>query len=194
MTISALIMAGGQGLRMGGKDKGLVLWKGKAFVDYVVEALYPQVDNIAISINRNFEEYAERTPNVFTDARQWQGLGPLAALATAACNIQLNMAEWLLIVPCDTLLLPDDLVATFIAAAENDPSVHAFYAETATQPHYSVMFIRPRLLQSTPAYLSTGMRTLQGWLEQQHAQAVRFDNEQSFMNFNSEQEIDKPIC
>ena len=108
MKINALILAGGQGSRMGGADKGLVLWQGRAFVDYVIDCIRPQVAHIAISANRNLEQYAQRSPHVFADARQWQHLGPLAALCTAASDFQLASAEWLLIVPCDTPKLPRD--------------------------------------------------------------------------------------
>lgn len=188
MTVSALIMAGGEGRRMGGQDKGLVIHKGKAFIDYVAGALRPQVDNIAISANRNMEEYARRTPHVFSDARQWQGLGPLAALGTAASDMQLAKADWLLVVPCDTPNLPADMVVRFLQAA-NASSARAFYAETASKPHYSVMFVRPQILQSTPAYLQTGLRTLHGWLEQEHAVAVVFPDEKAFANYNSPQDM-----
>lgn len=37
MKIFALILAGGQGSRMGGVDKGLVQWHNKALIDHVIE-------------------------------------------------------------------------------------------------------------------------------------------------------------
>ncbi|SUA35738.1 molybdenum cofactor guanylyltransferase [Neisseria sp. Dent CA1/247] len=194
MTVSALIMAGGEGRRMGGKDKGLMMCQGKAFVDHVIDALRPQVDNIAISANRNIEEYAQRTPHVFADARQWQGLGPLAALGTAASDIQFAKADWLLIVPCDTLRLPPDLVERFLQTAGKSFSTHAFYAETPMKQHYSVMFVRPQTLQSTPAYLQTGLRTMRGWLEQEHALPVTFPLEEAFVNYNSPQDMAAVPC
>lgn len=190
MKISALIMAGGEGRRMGGQDKGLVKWQGKAFIDHVIGNLQNQVSHIAVSVNRNIEAYAERTPHVFADARQWQGLGPLAALSTAASDVRLTTADWLLIVPCDTPNLPDDLVVTFLMDAQDYPATAAFYAETDTQAHYSIMFVRPQLLQSTVDYLYTGMRTLRGWLEQQHARPVHFPDEAAFVNYNSPQDME----
>lgn len=190
MKISALVMAGGEGRRMGGQDKGLVEWQGKAFIDHVVGNLKEQVSHIAVSVNRNIDAYAERTPYVFADARQWQGLGPLAALSTAASDVRLTTADWLLIVPCDTPNLPDDLVVTFLMDVQDYPATAAFYAETDTQAHYGIMFVRPQLLQSTADYLCTGMRTLRGWLEQQHARPVYFSDEAAFSNYNSPQDME----
>lgn len=60
MKIFALILAGGQGSRMGGVDKGLVQWHNKALIDHVIEKIRPQVSHIAISANRNLESYAQR--------------------------------------------------------------------------------------------------------------------------------------
>ncbi|WP_107879290.1 molybdenum cofactor guanylyltransferase MobA [Neisseria animaloris] len=194
MNVGVLIMAGGEGNRMGGQDKGMVMWKNKAFIDHVIDRIGPQVSHIAISANRNLEEYAKRSTHVFPDARQWQGLGPLAALCTAANDIQLAKTDWLLIVPCDSLNLPHNLVETFLNAARKSPVASAFYAQTGAQPHYSIMFIRPQLLQSTVAYLYTGMRTLRGWLQQQRARPVSFASEAEFVNYNSPQDMENTPC
>lgn len=107
MKIFALILAGGQGSRMGGVDKGLVQWHNKALIDHVIEKIRPQVSHIAISANRNLESYAQRSAHVFSDARQWQHYGPLAALCTAANDLQIATADWLLIVSCDMPRLPE---------------------------------------------------------------------------------------
>ncbi|MDO5639254.1 MAG: molybdenum cofactor guanylyltransferase MobA [Neisseria sp.] len=194
MRVIALILAGGQGSRMGGQDKGLIEWEGRAFIDHVADRIRPQVEHVAISANRNLEKYSARSPHIFTDARQWQGLGPLAALCTAASDIQLAKADWLLVVPCDTLRLPEDLVQTFKTAAQRSPLCSAFYAQTGNQPHYSVMFIRPQLLPSSITYLNAGMRTIRGWLQQQRARSVLFAQEADFVNYNSLQDMENPPC
>lgn len=95
MKTFALILADGQASRMGGEDKGLALLGGKALIDHVIDRVRPQVSHIAISTNRNLEEYARRSPHIFPDARQWQHFGPLSALCTAANDLQLATADWL---------------------------------------------------------------------------------------------------
>ena len=37
--IIGLLLAGGKGTRMGGQDKGLVPWQGKAMAEWVLQAL-----------------------------------------------------------------------------------------------------------------------------------------------------------
>ena len=180
MKTFALILAGGQGERMGGTDKGLVLWRDKPLIDHVIEALRPQVEHIAISANRNLEEYARRSAHIFADSRQWQHLGPLAALCTAANDLQIAAADWLLVVPCNMPALPPDLVAKFETVSKRTPLCNAFYVETPVTPHYNVMYIRPQILQSTVPYLYSGMKTLSGWLHQQRARSVHFGSEHVF--------------
>ncbi|QEY25084.1 molybdenum cofactor guanylyltransferase [Neisseria animalis] len=189
MKIYALILSGGQGKRVGGTDKGLLPLRGKPLIDHVIGRIRQQVDHIAISANRNLEAYAERSPHVFADARQWQHLGPLAALCTAANDLQLAKADWLLIVSCDMPELPPDLVARFLEMARRTPLCNAFYVETPVRPQYSIMFIRPQILQSAIPYLYSGMRTLRGWLQQQRARVVHFDSDGDFVNYNTPEEL-----
>ena len=180
MKIFALISAGGQS---DGVDKGLLLWQGKTLIDCVIERIRPQVDHIAISANRNLESYAVRSPHLLPDARQWRYLGGLAALCTAANDLQIASADWLLVVPCDMPNLPDDLVEKFQAVSKKTPLCNAFYIETPVTPHYNVMFIRPQILQSTVPYLNSGLRTVRGWLQQQRARVLQFDHDDCFIRY-----------
>lgn len=193
MKVYALILAGGQGKRMGGVDKGLVFWQDKMLIDHVIERVAPQVDHIAISANRHLEDYSARSPHVFSDARQWQHLGPLAALCTAANDLQLAKADWLLIVSCDMPKLPNDLVERFLSVSKRTPLCNAFYVETPVRQQYSVMFIRPQILQSTVPYLYSGMRTIRGWLQQQRARVVPFDSDDYFVNYNTPQDLEEGL-
>lgn len=57
LTYSTLILAGGAGRRMEGRDKGLVSYRGKPLVAWVKAAIPNTCDDIMISCNRNFEQY-----------------------------------------------------------------------------------------------------------------------------------------
>jgi len=63
-NVTLLILAGGEGRRMGGKDKPLVLWHDKPMVEWVANAT-PNLTTI-ISANRNLSTYA-RYGEVVTD-------------------------------------------------------------------------------------------------------------------------------
>ncbi|MGB9128090.1 MAG: molybdenum cofactor guanylyltransferase, partial [Thiobacillus sp.] len=96
--VAAVILAGGQGQRMGGADKGLIGYRGRPLIEWALAALSPQVGEILISANRNFETYAAYGHRVLPDTLP-DFPGPLAGVLAAleAVNV-----DWLLVVPCDT--------------------------------------------------------------------------------------------
>ena len=55
--ITGILLAGGQGRRMGGVDKGLQLLRGKPMAQHVIERFAPQVDELLINANQNIEQY-----------------------------------------------------------------------------------------------------------------------------------------
>ena len=55
--ITGVILAGGQGRRMGTIDKGLVSIDGRPMVAHVLGRLRPQVDEILINANQHRVEY-----------------------------------------------------------------------------------------------------------------------------------------
>ena len=66
--ITGLILAGGQGSRMGGLDKGLQPLQGRPLVEHAIERLRPQVGALAISANRNVDVYRRYGFPVWPDA------------------------------------------------------------------------------------------------------------------------------
>lgn len=105
------ILAGGEGRRLAGADKGLVRWRGQALVQHVLAALKPQTTAQCISANRNLDVYACFGVPVVRDG---DGSGPLAGLAALLAATE---TDWLLCVPCDAPLLPEDLAAKLLDSA-----------------------------------------------------------------------------
>ena len=96
-SISGLVLAGGQGRRMGGVDKGLELLNGRPLVAWVLERLAPQVDEILISANQNLEHYRSFGHPVLPD--EVGGFaGPLAGLERALASARHDLV---VTSPCD---------------------------------------------------------------------------------------------
>jgi molybdopterin-guanine dinucleotide biosynthesis protein A len=110
--LTAVILAGGAGSRVGGRDKGLIEHRGMPLVAHVRARLAPQVERIVISANRNASAYAAYGERVVADLGEGHR-GPLAGIAAALAGCG---TEWLLTVPVDALEFPDDLAATLVAA------------------------------------------------------------------------------
>ncbi len=109
-NIVGVILAGGRGLRMGGKDKGLALYKGQPLIHYAIDLLRPQVETIIIVANRNLSDYGCYGYPVIQD--QIAGFqGPLMGIASALeCVTNDLNVEAIQIMPCDMPRLPHDLV------------------------------------------------------------------------------------
>ncbi|MGW8310506.1 MAG: NTP transferase domain-containing protein [Thiogranum sp.] len=52
-----MLLAGGKGRRLDGRDKGLETLDGRPMIAYVIDTLAPQVGDALISANRNLERY-----------------------------------------------------------------------------------------------------------------------------------------
>ena len=68
--VTGIVLAGGQGRRMGGVDKGLVELGGEPMVAHVLARLAPQVGDVLINANQNLERYRAFGHPVVADARR----------------------------------------------------------------------------------------------------------------------------
>ena len=90
-NITGIILAGGRARRMGGQDKGLIKLARKPMIEYVLNAIKPQVDDIIINANRNQTVYEKYGFPVVAD--QIEGYcGPLEwavhISASSSCNVE----------------------------------------------------------------------------------------------------------
>ena len=179
--IDAVILAGGMARRMGGNDKGLVDLKGQAMICHTIDKLINQVDSIMINANRNQEQYKQWGYSVFSDQDSGY-LGPLAGMVTALKKTQ---ADYLLVVPCDCPMLPDDLAARLLAALEREQADIAI-ASDGEYEQPVVLLLKPHLAPSMQAFLDGGDRKVFLWYRQHKVAIESFaDQPNAFININT---------
>ncbi|MDD4945203.1 MAG: molybdenum cofactor guanylyltransferase, partial [Rhodoferax sp.] len=112
--ITAIILAGGRGSRMGGVDKGLQNFNGMPLALHTLTRLQMGggVGEILLNANRNLAAYESFGVSVWPDA-QADYAGPLSGFLSGLEHCE---TPYLLIVPCDTPLLPLDLAQRLAAA------------------------------------------------------------------------------
>ena len=183
--VTGLILAGGQGRRMGGVDKGLQLLRGKPMVAWVLERLAPQVGEILVNANQNLEAYARFGHRVVPDAIGGFA-GPLAGLHA---GLKANVHPFLVTVPCDSPFLPLDLVARLRdALGANDLAV----AKTGDQPHPVFSLVRRSVHAHLAAFLAGGGRKIDAWYATLKVVEVPFDDEaDAFRNINTREELNQ---
>jgi molybdenum cofactor guanylyltransferase len=183
--ITALILAGGRGSRMGSVDKGLQLFAGKTMVAHVLERLAPQSDEIIINANRSINEYKAFGHRVMPDAIDGFA-GPLAGLHVGMAHATTPL---IVTAPCDSPFLPLDLVARLLAAMEKENADLAV-AKTFDQVHPVFCLVKREREPHLRAFLETGQRKIDKWYATLKVVEVQFDDQEAaFANINTEEEL-----
>jgi len=183
--ITGVILAGGLGRRMGGVDKGLQLLRGRPLVEWVLEKLAPQVDEILINANQNLERYRRYGHQVIPD-RIAGFAGPLAGLQCALLSASNPLVAT---VPCDSPFLPADLVAR-LAAGMRAQHAQLAVARTGAQAHPVFSLCDRAVLGHLNAFLEAGGRKIDAWYASLRVAEVAFDDQpEAFSNINTAGEL-----
>ncbi len=185
VTITGLVLAGGQGRRMGGVDKGLQLLRGKPMAQWVIERLAPQVDEVLINCNQNLDAYARFGHRLVPD--EIGGFaGPLAGLHA---GLKAAAHPLVVTVPCDSPFLPLDLVERLRKEmGQCDLAV----AKTGDQAHPVFSLVRKEVAANLEAFLRAGGRKIDAWYASLRTVEVGFDDEaDAFRNINTLEELNQ---
>jgi molybdopterin-guanine dinucleotide biosynthesis protein A len=183
---TGVILAGGRATRMGGIDKGLVPLAGQPMVEHIIERLRPQAAALIINANRSHAEYARYDLPLVAD-RLGDYAGPLAGMAS---GLEAAQTPWIVTVPCDSPLVPPDLVARLWAAMRQDQAELAVaFGHERMQPVFALL---PRtLLPSLEAFLDSGERKIDRWYAGHKTALAHFDDApEAFLNVNTPAERD----
>jgi molybdenum cofactor guanylyltransferase len=195
--ITAIVLAGGRGSRMGGADKGLQNFNGTPLALHTVLRLQMQAGNrvgeLMINANRNLSAYEAFGAPVWPDTLS-DYAGPLAGFMT---GLERCETPYLLTVPCDTPLFPFDLAERLAQAFDDDSTEIAMAAaleddgQLRAQPVFCLM--RVELLESLVAFTQAGGRKIDRWTDQHKTVLVPFnlpgDDARAFCNANTLAEL-----
>lgn len=159
LNVTAAILAGGRGERLGGADKGLLPLRGRPLYRHVQAALAAQAGGILIVANRHLADYADSGLPVVSDP--WPDFrGPLAGMLAA---LEATRTDWLLTAPCDAVRLPGDLLARLRRAIEHSEAPAA-YAVADGDAQYVCCLLRRDLAGPLAQALDAGERAPKRWL------------------------------
>jgi molybdopterin-guanine dinucleotide biosynthesis protein A len=195
--ITGLVLSGGQGLRMGGLDKGLQNLHGQALALRCLERLAPQVAQLAVNANRHLDDYARWPCEVWPDPQEaGEFSGPLAGFLAGLIRCQ---TPFLCTVPCDSPLFPLDLVrrmALSLSQADANIAVAAAMEDDRVlraQPVFCLM--KTEVRESLRAFLRSGRRKIDAWTATERTVLVRFDqpgdDPRAFVNVNTLEQLDQ---
>ena len=195
--ITALVLAGGRGTRMGGVDKGLQTVNGTPLALHTLLRLQMQqgglIGEVMINANRNLAAYEAFGAPVWPDSLP-DYAGPLAGFMT---GLERCETPFLMTVPCDTPLFPPDLAVRLADALGRENADIAMAAareedgQIRTQPVFCLL--RAELLESLVAFTHEGGRKIDRWTALHKTVTVPFDqpndDPRAFFNANTLAEL-----
>lgn len=127
--VNGYILAGGKSSRMG-TDKGLLLFEGKAMIQYVIDQMQPLFDNLVIvSNNREYEKFGLKViPDLI------KNIGPAGGIYTA---LKHSEAKLNFIVSCDMPFITKEAIA-FIIENTNESQIVLLENQGKLEPLFGI--------------------------------------------------------
>jgi len=195
LQITGIILAGGAGRRLGGLDKGLHHYQGKPLVEYVIERMQPQVDQMLLCINRNSDQYLQYGHPLIFDQEPDSFQGPLAGVTAAIRYLKhqeqfFNQNHSVLISSCDSPHLPFNHAEKLLSALSESTATSAVVFDgKRTQNLHCV--IKQSAWPSIEQFYSDGGRAMYQWHKKNGSIDVNFSDQAAcFLNINTTEKFD----
>lgn len=160
---SILLLCGGAGRRMGGRDKGLLPWRGLPMVEHLQRLVRPLTSDLIISCNRNFTRYGALADQLVADDTQ-DYAGPLAGIRI---GLRVMREPWLLVLPCDLPRL--DLALLNLMRQRAAQAQRPLLLQQGEQAVPLPCMVPRSSLAALENAWSLGQRSPRRWLQQQGA-------------------------
>lgn len=186
---AAVILAGGQGRRMGG-NKPFYPFENSTLIETVIAQISPQVDAVAINTGLPGTPLAERLRQLpflaICDEDSLAELGPLSGVLCALEWARARGDDTIITVPCDMPNVPQDMVAQLEADAYGTVDVVYFsgqrdYPLCALWKTSVAHALRTALEAAKP---HDGLPVMR-FLEMQRVCKIKVEDEAAFANVNS---------
>ncbi|MGY4828817.1 molybdenum cofactor guanylyltransferase MobA [Sphaerotilaceae bacterium SBD11-9] len=182
--ITGLVLAGGQGSRLGGVDKGLQLFAGQPLAQRALQRLTPQVGRLMLSANRHLDDYRRWGVPVWPD----ESAGYEGPLAGFLAGLQHCSTPCLVTVPCDCPHFPADLVPRLSQAlAQADADLAIARTPQGLEPAFCLM--KRELLPSLRRFMQSGQRKIERWTDGERRAEALFDDPAAFFNVNTPDDL-----
>jgi molybdopterin-guanine dinucleotide biosynthesis protein A len=176
LKFDTIILAGGQGSRMGFKDKGLLEFNGKKLIEFVSKLAHSVSQKVIISCNQNFDFYKNYGEIVKDEIDNFQG--PLAGISS---GLKKTTSEYAIILAVDSPNIDTSVIQNLVENMDKKTDICvAFDGENI---HPTIMLLRTNLKNNLDEFLKSGERKLGFWIRQNKFKKVLID-EKLLININ----------
>ena len=194
-TLSAVILCGGAGRRLGGTDKGLLPWNGTSLAAIAAAKLRPVCAELLISCNRNEEFYRSFGLPLVRDARtatdgELDYAGPLGGVLAALRSCCLPQ---LLVWPVDCPLLPAALAEQLTERLQQRSEYDAAALTVAGRLLPLPFVMRTNRTLELQRFFRDGGRAVRDWLRRGQTATTEYrDSAELLHNVNSAEHLSQP--
>lgn len=192
-AVTAIVLCGGRGSRLGGIDKPLLEVAGRPLLGHLIEWLRPQVDDVVLACARRRTDCERAGAHEIADYERFgykvvadleADEGPLAGIVSAAPAIATPLA---LTIPGDMPFPPPNLVA----AMKPDCLRHGAAVATAGGRRQNLtLLLQRQCLDSLCAFFADGGRAAHRWLDANGIPSVPFAAAH-FLNVNTAADLQR---
>ncbi len=180
--VTAIVLCGGAGARLGAQDKTLVPVAGRPLVSHTIEGLVPQVGRIVLSCGRDPTPYAALGHDVVADVQP--GDGPLGGVASA---LEVVDSDWVLVHPGDTPF-PDPALVSRLGPTADARGIAV--PRSGDQRQHLVLLLSRAMAHELASWYESGGRAIRLWLDERAVASVDMsDVAASFFNVNTPDDL-----
>ena len=182
-SLSSAVLAGGKGTRMGGQDKGLLLFQNEPMIMPIARALKSISGSVFVNANRHVEEYLALGFEVVSDHQAYSEKGPLSGLL--ACLMRADSSH-LLVSPCDTPRITERAFMALIEASRISPDkIHYLAGASGNQPLHAILPVQSALDKLKGFFDEAGKYNVMAFYEMFGCKSVFWDKDNDFLNVNT---------
>lgn len=192
ISLSAIILAGGQSSRMG-QDKALITIESVPLLQKVCEVALKCTSKVYV-VTPWLERYQDILPKACFVIREvplpgeTKRHGPLVGFAQGLAQIE---TDWVLLLACDLPHLQVEVLQSWAKELENIPKDAIAYLSKQPKGWEPLCgFYRRQCLPLLTEYINSGGRSFQHWLSQHTVQELQVADSQIFFNCNTPADLE----
>ena len=191
--VPCVILAGGKGRRMGGKEKALVNLLDRPLISHILEKISGKAAPIGLNVNTNLKEFKKFGYKLLEDPIKGQ-LGPLVGILASLNWAKKLDKKWVLTLPCDTPFLPKNLIEALIGAKNKNPDIDLVVVKSGEFKHPVIALWKTSNNIKLENAIEDGIRKIDIFTSQLKIKHVNFDNLikskfDPFTNLNSPKDL-----
>lgn len=184
IDLAAIVLAGGKSSRMG-RDKALIELDGVPLLKRICAAAKQCTDSIYVVTS-----WSDRYRSIVSDVTWIEESSPRSPIIGFAEAFEQISADWVLLLACDLPNLNGETLQDWMQQLDVESETIAVVPKSTKGWEPLCGFYRSNSLPSLKAYLQSGDRSFQDWLDRETVQELQVSDRRVLLNCNSPEDLE----